>query len=119
MTLGTLRRVEKGWDASGRLGPLWKSIGGRDKLAEATGIRGSTLSGYNTGRLPLGKDNAARIAEALGVTTADLGEPSEPPEIDAPTVRRLLREVAEVKAQIDRILDLLEEDDPPREGTGQ
>lgn len=65
-----------GWDATGRLEAFWGKVGGRDKLADVTGIQRSTLSGYNTGRLPLGMKNAERIAAALNVTVFDLGAPT-------------------------------------------
>jgi len=68
--------VEKGWDAKGLLKPLWGRVGGRDGLARLTGITGETLSGYNTGRLPLGRKNAERIADALSISVAELGAPA-------------------------------------------
>lgn len=69
--------MERGWDASGLLEGLWGRIGGRDRLAELTGIQPGTLSGYNTGRLPLGLANARKIAAALEVSVLDLGAPEE------------------------------------------
>jgi transcriptional regulator with XRE-family HTH domain len=70
----TLRRVlERGWSAKGLLEPLWQRVGGRDELARLTGISGSTLSGYNSGKRPLGMANAHKIAAVLGVSLYDLG----------------------------------------------
>lgn len=66
-----------GWSAQGLLEPLWKEIGGRDELARRTGILGQTLSGYNTGKRPLGLINGRKIASALGVSLAELGGPLE------------------------------------------
>jgi transcriptional regulator with XRE-family HTH domain len=67
--------VATSWDATGRLAPIWKKVGGRDKLADRTGIQAPTLSGYNTGRLPLGERNARKIAAALEVSLLELGAP--------------------------------------------
>lgn len=69
--------MEKGWSARGLLQPLWARVGGRDALAELTGITGQTLSAYNTGKRPLGHANARRIAEALEVSVLELGAPAE------------------------------------------
>lgn len=67
--------MQKGWNATGRLSAHWNRVGGRDGLAAATGITGSTLSGYNSGKRLLGEKNARVIAMALGVTIFDLGAP--------------------------------------------
>jgi transcriptional regulator with XRE-family HTH domain len=64
-----------GWDASGRLSALWGRVGGRDRLAELTGIRPETLSSYNSGGRPLGYANAEKIAAALDVSLVELGAP--------------------------------------------
>lgn len=69
------------WDATGRLAAHWRKVGGRDKLAVKTGINAGNLSGYNTGRRPLGVRTARRIAAALDVTIYDLGAPSRQAEI--------------------------------------
>lgn len=64
------------WDATGRLAALWGRVGGRDNLADLTGIAPTTLSGYNQGRRKLGLRNGERIADALQVTIFDLGAPT-------------------------------------------
>lgn len=76
-----------GWDATGLLKAHWGRVGGRDKLAAATGINPALLSSYNTGKQPLGQRNAERIAEALGITVQDLGAPSG---LGEPSLRELL-----------------------------
>ena len=64
------------YDLKDRLQPLWGRVGGRDELARLTGISGSTLSAYNTGRQHPRLANVQRIADALGVDVLDLvGEP--------------------------------------------
>lgn len=71
--------AERGWSAKGRLEPLWSRLKGRrDELADLTGIRGTMLSGYNSGKLKLGMRNAVKIADALGVSVYDLGAPRVP-----------------------------------------
>ena len=89
--------MARSWSAKGLLKPLWGRVGGRDALAALTGIPGPNLSGYNTGRLRLGEDAAAKIAAALGVTPADLGRPDQDGEEPSPLLRELvaLREVIE------------------------
>ena len=82
--------MEKGWEARGLLKPLWGRVGGRDRLAELTGIQPSTISGYNAGRLPLGMANARKIAAALGVTVADLGAPDQNGQEPSPLMRELI-----------------------------
>ena len=72
--------MERGWDAAGLLAPLWDAVGGRDGLARATGIQPATISGYNTGRLRLGLENARKIIAVLAkrkvqIGLADLGAP--------------------------------------------
>lgn len=65
-----------GWSAKGLLKPLWDELPGkRDELAAVTGIRGTTLSAYNSGARPLGLANARRISAALDVTLLELGAP--------------------------------------------
>ena len=88
--------MERGWDATGLLKPLWKRAGlTRDKLAKETGILGGTLSGYNSGRLSLGMANAQRIASALDVTVEDLGAPSSltghQPPLEAAALHQLVQ----------------------------
>lgn len=101
--------MERGWDATGRLEALWHRVGGRDKLAGITGISPTTLSGYNTGKKPLGMKNAPRIAEALGVTVYDLGAP---PAVPKDPERDLLALVEEVRDRLQRIEQLLGAQDP-------
>lgn len=93
--------MEKGWDAAGLLEPLWKRVGGRDRLAEATGIQPGTLSGYNTGRLPLGATNARKIADALGVSVLELGAPEE--EAQTRQDRRIVDRLREVEAALEAL----------------
>lgn len=97
-------RMERGWYATGLLLPLWTRVGGRDRLAELTGITGATLSGYNTGRLRLGEKNAQKIADALEITLADLGCPDDadgdlpPRELLAQVLSRMERLESRVAA---------------------
>lgn len=71
--------MERGWDAAGRLEPLWARLPGRrDELARLTGIKPTTLSAYNSGGRRIGMRNAQRIAEALDVSLYDLGAPYLP-----------------------------------------
>lgn len=67
--------MERGWDATGRLRPLWGKVGGRDRLADLTGINATVLSSYNSGKRQLGEKNAKRIAKALKVSLLELGAP--------------------------------------------
>lgn len=87
------------WSAEGLLRPLWGRVGGRDALSRLTGIPGPNLSGYNTGRLPLGVDAARRIALALDVDLSDLGYEGQP-EHPSP----LMREVAGIREALDGIV---------------
>lgn len=81
---------EKRWKATGLLSTHWGKVGGRDALARLTGIQGTSLSGYNTGRLNLGEKNARKIADALDLTLLDLGAPVEAdPETGLSILRRL------------------------------
>jgi transcriptional regulator with XRE-family HTH domain len=98
--------MEKGWDATGCLARYWKRVGGRDGLADVTGIQPSTISGYNTGRLRLGITNGERIAQALGVTIFELGAPTaEEAAAGAVTllerVEALEAELADARLEID------------------
>jgi transcriptional regulator with XRE-family HTH domain len=81
-----------GWKAAGRIEPLWKQLDPptRERLADLTGIRAETLSGYNTGRLSLGMDNAVRIANACNVSVYDLGAPGPAPDSFAMALLGLL-----------------------------
>jgi transcriptional regulator with XRE-family HTH domain len=103
--------VDRGWYATGLLERLWSRPGwNRDKLAEATGIRGNTLSAYNTGGRRLGIVNARRIAGALGVTLLDLGAPEVPASED-PALDRLAeleRQCDELRAIVTHTLRLLD-----------
>jgi transcriptional regulator with XRE-family HTH domain len=111
--------VERGWNAKGRLTPLYKRFRRRDDLAEITGIDTGTLSGYNSGKRNLGMGNALRIADATGVTLADLGAPTDVQEEDR--VRRIVREeLAESRELLARILARLQQlrdDGPEAAGT--
>lgn len=95
------------WDAAGLLEPLWGAVGGRDKLAKLTGIQPGTLSGYNTGRLKLGLQNAKKIAAALGVSTLELGAPlEEADELGRPLVRLLERVAGDVASLLLEVTEL-------------
>ena len=82
----TLRRVERGWDASQHLRALLAERKKRGQpythewLAATTGIRQQVISSYATdnpdSRRNLGVTNGAKIAEALGVTLTELGQPT-------------------------------------------
>jgi transcriptional regulator with XRE-family HTH domain len=86
--------VEKGWNAKGLLAAHWKAVGGRDALAEATGISGATLSGYNSGSRNLGMANARRIADALGISVLELGAPLAEVDEQGATLATRLEELA-------------------------
>lgn len=68
--------MEKGWDATDLLRPLWRGYpGGRDALAGAVGTSPSVLSAINRGRRNLGMDLGTRLADELGVSLLELGAP--------------------------------------------
>jgi transcriptional regulator with XRE-family HTH domain len=92
--------MERGWDASGRLEAFWDRVGGRDRLAKRTGIQPGTLSGYNTGRLPLGLANARKIAEALEISLLELGAPEAQPDQRG---RSLIDHQEELEAEVIRL----------------
>lgn len=93
----------RSWKATGLLAPLWGRVGGRDALAERTGIQPATISGYNTGRLNLTLNAARRIALALDVTIYDLGAPAEIEMDGSP----LLRQLAEIRSVLDELVSQL------------
>lgn len=93
------------WKATGLLEARWSSVGGRDGLAAKTGIQPGTISGYNTGRLPLGMRNAKKIADALGVSVFDLGAPAETAQDQGLTVFDRLEAL---EGQADRNRDAIE-----------
>jgi hypothetical protein len=100
--------VEKSCYATGLLSRHWGKVGGRDALARLTGIRGTSLSGYNTGRLNLGERNARKIAEALDLTLLDLGAPPETaPELAATILDHLESLAAAVEANSEMIQELV------------
>lgn len=104
---GTLRHVTTGWVAAGLIEKAWKAAGlSRDKLADRTGIDPGALSGYNTGRLNLGPKNARVIAEATGVTLADLGAPEGVVGED-PGSRLLHHRLAEVEEALEALGPML------------
>lgn len=108
--------MEKGWDARGRLAPLWRELPGkRDELAERSGVKGPTLSAYNSGKRPLGYGNARKIAQALGVSLLDLGAPEATADEEYQTIDlRLellaaqLAEAVEATAKMGRQVDRLQ-----------
>lgn len=105
-------RSQDGWNATGLLGALWGKVGGRDKLADLTGIQRSTLSGYNTGRLPLGRKNAEKIAAALDVSVLELGAPGPPDARSLPFRARLEQaeaEAAEARRETQDLAQLVAE----------
>lgn len=67
--------AQKGWNAKGKLTPLYARFGARKGLSEAAGVPESTLSGINSGSRPLGLAVARRLEAATGVTLVDLGAP--------------------------------------------
>lgn len=69
--------MQKGWDAKGLLTPLYARHGGREGLAEKTGVSIAHLSGVNNGKRELGIDAARKIAEATGISVLELGAPVE------------------------------------------
>lgn len=100
--------VQGGWSVEGRLAELWAAVGGRDRLAELTGIRGPELSRYNSGKQRLGIKNAQRIADALGVSLKDLGQPdSADPPAELAALRRevatLMRRQAQMEADLEEL----------------
>lgn len=100
--------MQKGWKAAGLLQPLWGSVGGRERLAEITGINTSTLSGINTGRLNLGPGNARKIAAALEVSVLELGAPIEAADEAGQTLLDRLLELAATVDDQQTTIDLLE-----------
>lgn len=74
----TLRSVATpGWNAKGRISPLYARFGGREALAALVGISVTELSSLNSGKKNLGLSRATKIAEATGVTLEELGQPPE------------------------------------------
>ena len=116
--------MSRGWDASAYLeglvgdGTEWT----HERLAKATGIQQSTISGYVGGSKNLGIANATRIAAALGVTVADLGAP-EVAVVTVATVDRRLQslraEVADLTALVSEALALLHESRGQADGGAQ
>lgn len=78
---------------------MWAKVGGRDKLAELTGISPTMLSGYNTGNERLGRGNAERIIAAIpGETLDNLGIPPA----EAPlSLERIMDEIRTVREILD------------------
>lgn len=69
------------WKATGLVRAAWLRLDvekdKRGELAARTGIPATNLSGMNTGRIPMTRESARRIATAVpGLTEADLGAPS-------------------------------------------
>lgn len=92
--------MQRGWDAKGKLTPLYAKVGGVDKLAELSGSPRSSLAAINSGKRKLGPGLAARIAEAADVSLEDLmGTPTgtSPDEMESMRVR-----LAELEALVDR-----------------
>lgn len=106
--------MQRGWSAEGLLQPLWSTYGNgddkarRDQLAHAIGTKGPVLSSINTGKRNLGVNLGTRLANELGVTLRDLGQPAEgeatpPGEVGVREELRALREtqdalLAEIQA---------------------
>lgn len=96
--------MEKGWEATGLLKPLWARVGGRDALAELAGISPpGTLSAYNSGKRPLGIVNARKIAAALDISLLELGAPEE---VLDPKDQGVLARLASLEASAVREADL-------------
>lgn len=103
----TLRSVNpRGWDATGRLKPLWHQLEGpskREQLAELADVRPTELSSHNNGK-PIGMDVALRIIDGLrraGVEASldDLGWPG-PDQAASPSADALLAEVSRVREEL-------------------
>jgi transcriptional regulator with XRE-family HTH domain len=127
--------VDKGWNAQGLIEPLWRRLKPplRETLAEMTGIQPGTLSGYNTGRLPLGMPNAQKIASALGISVYDLGAPgplqetfatsimgqivaeleARPPDIPPARLRELAAELHRLADRVEAVAERQDADRPP------
>ena len=113
------------WWADGLVRRAWERLDPptRDELERRTGIRGTTLAGYNTGRSRRREDGtpsgrrlsmsaATKIIEAVpGLTLADLGAPAAVLSETEPTVLDRLRsaeaECARAQSTIERILAAL------------
>lgn len=68
--------MQKGWDATGKLEPLWRRYpGGQEALAHAAGSNRTSLSAINKGTRKLGIGLATRLAAALNVSVLELGAP--------------------------------------------
>jgi type II secretory pathway component PulM len=91
--------ADKGWNARGKIRPLWQQLDGpakREQLAEISGVRATELSAHNNGK-PLGAAVAQKIIDGLatrGITVSRL-------ELGAP--------IAEADEQGQTFLDLLAE----------
>lgn len=106
--------MDRSWSATGRVKQLWDLVGGRDELATLTGIGGTTLSAYNTGKRKIGLGNAEKIVAAVReeghhVSLLDLGAP----ELESARLDRLERRVEEVLLAVRDVLDRLDGPEEP------
>ncbi len=67
------------------------------ELAGKTGLVQTLVSDYERGKLRLNADMIVRFAEALGVSTDDLLQPSGPKPVNKPN-RRVLRRLEQIEA---------------------
>ena len=116
----TLRSVlATSWKAIGLVRAAWLRLdvekGHREKLAELTGIPAPNLSGMNTGRIPMTRETAQRIADAVpGFSVLELGAPVEEADDAGETMLSRLRSLeaalAEAVGLMREALALLRED---------
>lgn len=74
----------------------------QEQLERATGIKHSTMSGYWSGRLRLGGQNAQKIADVLGIALSDLiGEPHGRQEMEGLVLELILRRLDALEASLE------------------
>lgn len=84
--------------------PVWAKLdvpkARREKLAELTGIPAPNLSGLNTGRLPMTREMAQRIVDAVpGLSVLELGAPAEEADDAGETLLTRLEELEAALAE--------------------
>lgn len=123
--------MEKGWKAKGRLEPLYEQVGGRDKLAELSGLSVGHVSSVNGGTKDLGIAAANKLLAATsGFSLLDLGAPARVvsgQRREAAAVTRLAqleKKHAELRRQFDAFVEAttarlaLREEDPGKRAQG-
>jgi hypothetical protein len=101
--------MASGWDAKGRIAPLWRQLpGGREELAALSGVRATELSSRNSGKKPLGPIVAQKIVDGMakkGITVSriDLGAPLE--AATDPASLEMGKQLAELRGQVERLAD--------------